>query len=389
MVDHSQDEVLVLADKLSLTGGMALKRQLFILIAVLAAIACMFWYLLAPVDWSVIGWRKLLLNSAQFLLVLGILALQLAWVRRAARLERLVLSPDGIRYISPLPQRLKWICPDVLLPWGEISSAELSIPKGVARKLEFVILSFKSDAKTKNISPLRWVNPDTYIAPAKSWWKFEPSRFRQEEQDLVNAVSASEVVRYVTRHIPRLAIDPRLTEATTMTALEHDRHGRVAIAIIVLLFAYMFFDFVLGPESYVDKPTALVHLYAIAGIVGAVLSGIWLSKSSLKAPEKAGLAILLGVITSVAMLPGALRINTLLDTQGLVTYDCRVVLEGQRVILKPFAAEVPAVSYFARNEYWEKLNKDDVYQVRIRKGLLGFYQFDSVSIIERMRNDMH
>ncbi len=387
-VDHSQDEVVVLADRVALTAGKVLRTQLFILIATMAVTAWLFWHLMAPFDWFAAGWRNLLQISLQFLFVLVIVAVQLFWTNRARRLERLVLSPTGIQYVSPLPQRLKWISPDCTLEWGQISSVGLSIPKGVPRRPELVTMTIVAGTRTKKIQPVRWVDPDTYApSPDKPWWKFERGRFRPEGQGMMEAVSASAVVRYVARRIPQLAIDSRLAEKETMTALENNPHGRVAIAILFLLFAYMLLDLMLGPESYLDAPSTLIHIYALTGIIAAALSAIWLAGSSLKTGEKAGLAMLLGLMASAAMLPGALRINALFDSHGLVTYDCRVIQDARHVTLQPFAAGIPPVDYFAANPYWSKFGKGDVYEVRIRRGILSFYQFDSATIIERIHND--
>lgn len=148
---------------------------------------------------------------------------------------------------------------------------------------------------------------------------------------------------------------------------------------------YALLDLTLGPESYIDDPSSLLYIYISAGIFGRILSGAWLYKSTLAIAEKIGLAMLIGVLVAFAMVPGALRINALTDSNSANTYDYFVTQDKEGIILHPVMEGMPSTDYFATNNFWGKFSKDDTYPVVIRRGSLGFYQFNSSVIV----NDIH
>ena len=193
---------------------------------------------------------------------------------------------------------------------------------------------------------------------------------------------ASEVLQYISRNVPHVTIDSTLNKAEDSTSLEKNPHGRIAIGIVSLLMFYALFDLTLGPESYIDDPLSLLHIYISAGIIGAILSGAWLYKSTLASAEKIGLAMLIGVLVAVAMLPGALRINAFTDSNSSNTYDYFIMQDKDGVVLRPVVEGMPTIDYFAKNKFWGKFGKDDTYPVLIHKGSLGFYQFNSSAIVD-------
>jgi hypothetical protein len=342
----------------------------------------------AHVDWSKVNSIRF---DPIFLLQTGGLIAFFVFFDRAKKFERLILSHEGIRYDSPFPKFLKRFKQDWSLNWNQVSTIEFGFPAIVHPQRrntpEFCILTFIAGEEKQFISPMRWVNPKSYAAPKKLRNAFRFRLSHGDEVDIKQAVSESEVVRYLSAKQPHIAVNWDLNVVETMTSLEKNLHGKISIAVLMLLLAYTVIDLMLGSDSYIDEPTTLTHIYVVSGIVGAVLSGLWLSRSSLQLFEKWGLAILFGVVTSAAMLPGALRINALAGNEGLITYDCRVIQGTDGIILQPLIQGVPSIEYFAKNSYWNKFGKDDVYPVQIRKGILGFYQFDSAAIIERIEND--
>jgi hypothetical protein len=101
--------------------------------------------------------------------------------------------------------------------------------------------------------------------------------------------------------------------------------------------------------------------------------------------EKTGLAMLIGMLVAAAMVPGALRINALTDTQGASTYDYYVTQSANGVVLRPVVDGMPVIDYFAKKKFWAGFGKNDTYSVQIRKGVLGFYQFNSSIIVDDIR----
>ncbi len=339
-------------------------------------------HLLAHIDWTHIDWAKTLTNLAMLGVVIG-QAIYLPW---AAERERLTLSPDGLRYTSPLPGSLKRLRPDWFLSWGEIHKVELSAPQGPMRNANLVSMALCTSSGKRRICPAVWVDPATYSRPPTRF-SFRLTPMTQPRDETIKEVLASEVMRYISVCVPHLSIDSGLGQIPTAASLERDPHGRVAIAIVLGLILYAFLDGMAGPESYIDAPSSLLHIYIPAGLVGAILAGAWLYRSSLPAAEKLGLAMLIGVLVGVAMVPGALRINALTDSGGPERYDFYVVTFGaDEVVLRPLKDGLPDIDYFARHAYWDRYRNGALYPVQVHKGILGFYQFNSSIIIDDMHN---
>lgn len=335
---------------------------------------------LSKIDWSRVDWTNTVLN----LVMLGLVFGQILYLTRAQKLERLMLSPDGIRYTSPLPSFLQQFKPDWFLPWSQVNKAELGTLNGRLVNSALVQLTLSSSSEKRCIFPAVWVDSENYRRPVTRF-KFTLTPTTQTRDEILKAVMASEVLQYLSRNVPHLIVDSRLNKAESFTSLEKNPHGRIAIGIIFLLIAYAFFDFTLGPESYIDEPSSLLHIYISAGIIGAFLSGVWLYKSTLVIGEQIGMAILIGVVVAVAMIPGALRINALTDSNSAYTYDYFVTQGTDGVILRPVVDNMPSIDYFTKNKFWGKFDKNETYPVQIHKGILGFYQFNS-SVIS---DDIH
>lgn len=392
----NKDTILVLSNKHLLPDRMSLSMQfsIFIVITILLIVyitAVIFpearWDLLfakllerlgkfdwAHIDWTQIDWTNNLLNLAMFGLMFG----QILYFSRAQKIERLTLSLDGIRYTSPLPSIFKQFKPDWFLPWSQINRAELGTLNGRLISSEFILLTLFTSSEQRRIIATLWIDAKKYTRP-KFQFKFTP--MTQSHDEILKLVMSSEVLCYIGKNVPHLSIDSKLNSAEVITSLEKNPHGKIAIGIVSLLMAYAFFDTILGSESYIDEPMSLLHIYFSAGIVGVILSGIWLYKSTLATSEKVGLAMLIGFLVAVAMLPGALRVNAMTDSNPKI-YDYQVTTNNDGVVLSPVVEGMPAIYYFAKNKFWTQFNKNDTYPVQIHKGSLGFYQFNSSITID-------
>lgn len=332
---------------------------------------------LRTIKWSQLNWSKMLSSLA----MIGFAFVQIIYLNWAKKNERLTLSPDGIRYTSPLPVSLKRLQPDWFLPWNGISTIELDALNGRLINANLVRMTLTSPTEKRRIFPAVWVDPTTYSRPASRLsFPFTPMAVQRDE--IVREVTASEVMRHISGNAPHIAIASNLDRAANHTSLEKNPHGRVATGIVFLLMLYAFLDFIAGPESYIDPPSSLLHIYIPAGVAGAILAWVWLRKSSLATAEKFGLAMLIGVLVGVAMLPGALRINALTDSSGSKTRDYFVTPSADGVVLRPVMDGLPSIDYFARHPYWDKYSNGELYPVQVHKGILGFYQFNSSVIVD-------
>ncbi|MDO8988168.1 MAG: hypothetical protein Q7U91_00880 [Sideroxyarcus sp.] len=331
---------------------------------------------------SKLNWGDALLGHLDGLFLFCIILGQILYLKQAQQFERLTLSPDGIRYTSPLPRILKRLKPDWSLAWNEVCKAELGSLNARLNNPEFVLLTLYSAAGKQRIFPVHWVNAGNYSRPA---FRFRFALASPARDEIFKSAMASEVVRYISNRLPQLSIEQATGAAEVLTSLEKHPHGRMALGIVALLILYAIADFVAIPYSYVDEPSALLHLFIPAGIVGAILARIWLHKSTLPAAENNGLALLIGMLVAVAMVPGALRINALTDSDGGTTYDYYVTQSRDGVVLRPVIEGMPVIDYFAKKKFWNEFGKDDTYPVRLQKGVLEFYQFDSSIIVDDIR----
>lgn len=333
-----------------------------------------------------IDWSHALLNRFDLLIPFVVIAGQILYLNRAQRLERLTLSATGISYTSPLPQLLKRFKPDWSLAWGDVRKVELGTLNLFAPNPEFVLLTFHSATGTQRVFPAHWVDADNHSPPA---FRFRFTLSSASRGDVLDSALTSEVMRYISGNFPDIPVGQNSGSAQTHTSLEKDPHGKKALAIVALLITYAIADFVAGPDAYIDAPSALLHIFIPAGILGAVLSGLWLYRSALPAGEKTGLAFLIGILVAVAMVPAALRINAFTAPGGGTRYEYRVMPGMDSVVLRPVVEGMPSIDYFSKNGFWGKFGADDTYPVLVRKGALGFYQFDASVIVDDIRRHDH
>lgn len=326
-------------------------------------------------------------NILLLIAMLGYLIFLPVYQRQASKTERLILSAQGIRYISPLSGLLKRFKPDWSLAWSQVSKIEIVIMSPLVRNPDLIGLTLTAGLNKHKIIPVRWINPENYARPGlRAGFQFFKLKSHAEDiDDIKRAVKATEAARYIAENVNIPIIDAQLNKITTPESLEQDPYGRVAAFLVILLLGYAIIDIMLGPESYVNDPLDNLKLYVAAGIIGTILSGLWISRSELSTGTKAGLALFIGIMIGVAMVPGALRINTALDKNASATHGYRVIQGDDGVVLQPLEPGWPEINYFAKDKYWEKFGKDDVYPVQVRKGALGFYQFNSAAIVKDIK----
>lgn len=117
---------------------------------------------LRTIQWSQLNWSKMLSSLA----MIGFAFVQIIYLNWAKKNERLTLSPDGIRYTSPLPVSLKRLQPDWFLPWNGISAIELDALNDRLINATLVRMTLTSSTEQRRIFPAVWVDPTTYSRPA-------------------------------------------------------------------------------------------------------------------------------------------------------------------------------------------------------------------------------
>jgi hypothetical protein len=308
-------------------------------------------------------------DTALHLLLLVAIVLQVIYLRRAQQHERLILTPAGIEYRSPLPAALQALRPGWSLAWGQIRSATLkSILYG--RGPQTVQLELDGGTRKVKLFPWQWVDPQHH-QPVSPW-----QQARQWQRATPEAVSAaihdSAILRYLAAALPHLAPQPGARLASASFALEKNPSSlAVVIAFFVLLLYALADTFVLGHETYTDAPP--VSAFVAAGVLATVAAALWMLRARVPTAEGMVVALLFGAAFGAAGYPGALRINAITDGEGLHKYQYRLTPERQ---LEPLTAGLPTLAFPKYYEYWEQFQPGSHHEFELRKGGLGFYQLN-------------
>ena len=310
----------------------------------------------------------------------------------ARKHERLILDNTGIRYISPLPAIIRDLNPGWSLRWDLVREASIEMPK-LGRGPNLVNLRLRSSRNTYNIKPFIWADPNTYKGPS-TYQEVLKQAYGVNKPDIATikkTIYESPLIQFISARNPQIKITDNfnINGNAKGNAIDFDlvknTHSRNAIALVSVLFGYALIDFLIGPEDYPSRSFNLIQYLTIGGILIGIISGIWLSRNKIPPVICAVLAGLIGITFSMALYPGALRINMMTDSVGLQDHEYYVQFGLHTVKLKPSEPDLPEIDTFDVDPYWTQFEEGHVYTVKIRKGGLGFYQFDSSRITDDIR----
>lgn len=319
------------------------------------------------------------LSAALNLLMLLLVLAQLGYLYLAQRHERLVLSPQGIAYRSPLPAWLSFVRPGWSLSWSQVRAARLrTTPYGHGPQT--VALEIEAGGRTRTLYPWTWVDPADPPPPIAGLAALRQLQ-KKSALEIAAEIDDTPLMRYfsaVAAHVP-LRRDGDL--GNTPFALEKNPASLALVVAFFMLVGYAFADglFLLS-ETYADEPpwTAFVALGVVAAIVGAV----WLRRAGIPVAESLLLAALAGAAAAVAAYPGGLRLNALTDSDGLRTYEYRLT---HGLELEPLAEGPPALRFPRYHEYWARFRPGSVHRFELRRGGLGFYQLNMAPVEQELR----
>lgn len=312
------------------------------------------------------------LNTIMFIAI----ALQAAYMRLASRHERLILTPGGIEYRSPLPWALQGLRPSWSLAWGQIRSASLHGTK-LVRGPQALVLVLESSMRKVKIHPIQWVDSSNY-EPVSIWAELKKQK-TANAADHVAQVEASEVLRYMAAAAPQLVIKQRAQGAAF--ALEKNRQALVVvIGFFVLLFYALSDGFFIGNEVYVEEPP--YSFFAATGLLAALLAAVWMRSGGVPVVENIIVSLLFGAALGAAAYPGALRVNAFTDTDGLQRYEYRLTAG---LILQPLVTGLPELAFPGYSDYWSHFRHGSIHEFEIRRGGLGFYQLNMQPVNLAMR----
>lgn len=358
-------------------------------VLLLFAIAVMLLYLTTaksgkPVDWHALLTRSLskLQEDYTRLLFFAFAILgsvfQIFYIVLARRWERLKLDELGVRYVSPLPKALQFLHPNWSLQWSQIQHVEFKTKTYTGRP-ELVTLIFRTGVRERSLRPYMWVDAATYRPPPL---KKELQLGRPKPEETIARVSDSAVVRFIQTHTHLKVESPDLSKIRPY-ALEKNPVALAFVALFFVSLAYAFVDtLILNPESYVDQPP--YGVYVLGGLTVSLIA-IWLMRrAEVPIAESVGVAVLTGAAFGALLYPGLLRVNQLTDSEGLHSYEYRMVRPCY------FVSEqegLPELLFPERHrEFWSQYDPGVIQEFELRKGGLEFYQINMKPIYERIEN---
>jgi cytochrome bd-type quinol oxidase subunit 2 len=302
-------------------------------------------------------------------LMLVVLVLQLGYLRLAQQRERLILTPAGIEYRSPLPDAWQALRPSWSLAWGQIHAAVLQGAR-LAHDARGVALEFDNGLRKYRIFPFQWVDPAQY-QPA-SPWKGIRKLVRENPEQIFSRLEESAVLRYIAAAAPHLS--PRRGAFSADVRFALDKNPR-ALAVVVAFFALFFYalgdTFIFGHETYVEQPP--YPYFIAAGILAAIATAVGLRRAQVPIAESLGVALLFGGALGAAFYPGALRVNALTDAHGLRNYEYQL---GPALTLSPLSDGLPTLAFPRYADYWSYQKAGSVHSFELRRGGFGFYQIN-------------
>jgi hypothetical protein len=313
-------------------------------------------------------------------LLLVIVTVQVAYMYRAQRYERLILTPAGIEYRSPLPAALHSWRPSWSLRWDQIRGLSLKGHGLRGYGPQAVALELDAGTRKLTIFPYQWVDPDHY-RPVSPWREMhKPQRVAPEV--VAAAVLESAALRYLAAALPRLTARLGPGAVATPFALEKNPH---TLALVIVFFGLLFYalgdTFFVGQETYAEVPP--YGVLVACGVVAAVAAALWMRRGQVPWAENLFVALLLGGALGAAGYPGALRINALTDGEGLRKYSYQLAPQGK---LQPLTPGLPVLAFPQYPEYWGQFATGSRHEFELRRGTLGFYQLDMRPVNEALRD---
>jgi hypothetical protein len=303
---------------------------------------------------------------------------QFVYIKRARRLERVILTDSEIRYQSALPKALQFLMPEWSAKWNEITRAHFRKKKGAygPGSIELVLATYRGEGH--KLRPYLWVDPAG--VQTQSPWQALRKVHSMKPADLRSAILDSPVVRFVGARLPRFETETSWDKVAFPFALETSRRALAALALCAAFMIYGITDFVVNEEAYAYQPP--LGFFALFGLLGAVIAGHWLRGGEVPFAERIGLAVVLGVTFGAALYPGLLRINQLTDRAGLRPHLYQLQRDGS---FEPLQAGPPGLSFPRYADYWSSFSAGSLHEFRLRKGGLGFYQIDMAPVNAAMR----
>lgn len=294
------------------------------------------------------------------------------------RCARVRVDSDRIGFRSGLPGIFQYLLPDWQFEYAAIESVALR-PAGRGNFLALVITP--EQGRKRQLLPQQWIEPGSR-GRSGSW--FRMTRVKREDAERLlretpllrqlQALGVTIDIRLQQHYRPGLDTSAQFDLTTNRTAF-------ACLLLVAGLGLYALIDGVLlTGDRYAATPPYL--WFALAALVAATLAVVRLRRATVPRLESAALALLLGVSVALAAWPGLLRINALTAADGPEQHVYILAGDG---VLQPDAAGLPAMRRPIDADFWRAQPAGSRWPFAMRRGLFGFWQYDSRPLIENIR----
>ena len=316
-------------------------------------------------------------GSIDLLIIMPAVIVATVYAKLFAR-QRMILDADGICFRSNLPDWLNWLSSDWQARWSDIQSAGILPAHSLQANLPRQILITTSTFE-KKLLPAFWTTREEI----ESGGLFDHIKFRRDAQQGIDDLYKSHVVRYMQESGVELsAADVGDQQASTFTfKLEENPRTIKVLVVLAMLAAYITVDGLLLEESYPSVPLVYEIIWS-AMCLAVIVAGIgWLRSANVPWGVGIGLGFVLFFLLYPALYIGSLRVNMLTDKHGLSYY--RYSIESG-VTLVPELPDLPVITYFDNDPFWNIYMAGKPVEIELRKGGLGIWQFNLGKIREQM-----
>lgn len=310
-------------------------------------------------------------------LVLGLL--QIVFMKFYHKEAKLIISRLGIEHhsgkYSLFSSEKSWRA-----SWGEIKSLKFQFKQSIWSPFQSADLIVDLGVRQHTIETFKWgdINDPNFDL-------YNPQNTMSSDKDkTISKLQFHPLYLY----LQKLDKAPAIPDLGSKQAARFNLFsGASSMSVVVVLFViilYAIVDSIILNESYIEG--ALWEWHVAFGIVAGLLSFFLLKLSHVPVTESVTVSVLLVVAIVFALYPGVLRINQLTDSQGLVRYE--YVKRSSFLYEAPKNADLPPLqlSEFADfHEYWQQFAVGSTYQFELRRGGLGFYQYNQQPIRKAMK----
>jgi hypothetical protein len=297
----------------------------------------------------------------------------LLYMHLAGRNERLILTPTGIRYVSPFSGSFEFLRPGWFLRWSQVTHGRLDRSRfGLDAGLSTLTLT--TTTGVRRLRPYFWVNPQT-------WKPVMKRRFgipvKPDAAERLESIVNGELVTYIRDHVPGMDMNIGDGAAGKQPFRLEDNPwtGGMTVLLLVLLGYALVDSFIVKTEVFAGRPP--LGVYVAGGLLAAVAAAALLFRERLPVYVCILLSAMIGTAFAAASHPALLRINQWTDETGLDDY---VYVRQPDGVYRPENPALPSLSMDYPADYWAQFRPGSKYAFALRKGGLGFWQLSEVPL---------